>query len=200
MPYAPTHKAATRSRILTAARQVFALKGFDATSINDVMQASGMTRGAFYAHFESKAALYREVMDATSEAETSVDLLTRLERILTQDAGAGPLPPVKDMLSHVPEVREVVEAAFIHLVQQCVRKVRAGAGREEALAMVSMAVGAAVLGRSVDDRFLRSEMREACLSMAMRFLKPPAPEHDDLSLLWAPDPDACRGRRSQRST
>ena len=60
MRYDPQHKRRTRQRILESAARLFTARGFDAVSIEDVMRDCGLTRGGFYAHFASKAALYRE--------------------------------------------------------------------------------------------------------------------------------------------
>ena len=48
----PTEDA--RSRILIAARYCFSQRGFDLTSLGDVQQAAGVSRGAIYHHFRSK--------------------------------------------------------------------------------------------------------------------------------------------------
>lgn len=54
----------TRRRLLDAAFAVFAAKGFGRTRIDDICQASGYTKGAFYSNFgtldELFLALYRE--------------------------------------------------------------------------------------------------------------------------------------------
>ncbi|MED5811290.1 TetR/AcrR family transcriptional regulator [Mycolicibacterium sp. 050232] len=54
----------TRQRLLEAAFSVFAAKGFGRTRIDDICQASGYTKGAFYSNFgtldELFLALYRE--------------------------------------------------------------------------------------------------------------------------------------------
>jgi AcrR family transcriptional regulator len=55
---------ATRERVLIAARRLFAEDGYEATSIEDVIAASRVTRGALYHHFQSKA----ELLDAVVEA------------------------------------------------------------------------------------------------------------------------------------
>lgn len=43
-----------REEILTAARELFLQQGYDATTVNDVIQAVGISKGAFYHHFASK--------------------------------------------------------------------------------------------------------------------------------------------------
>lgn len=62
MPIAASRKARTRQEILDHAARLFRLRGYEATTIDDVMLAAGLTRGAFYAHFGSKDALFAEVL------------------------------------------------------------------------------------------------------------------------------------------
>ena len=52
----------TRSRILDEAKQVFHRKGFTATSINDLLAASGTTKGNLYFHFSGKEEIALEVL------------------------------------------------------------------------------------------------------------------------------------------
>ena len=47
----------TRGRVLSAAAEVFAKTGFLAASMNDIVEAAGVTKGAVYFHFASKEAL-----------------------------------------------------------------------------------------------------------------------------------------------
>jgi TetR/AcrR family acrAB operon transcriptional repressor len=54
---------ATRHQLLDAAELVFAQKGVSHTSLNDIAQAAGVTRGAIYWHFKNKADLFNAMMD-----------------------------------------------------------------------------------------------------------------------------------------
>jgi AcrR family transcriptional regulator len=56
-------RAERREQILAAATQAFARAGYAATSLDDVASESGITRVILYRHFESKADLYRAVLD-----------------------------------------------------------------------------------------------------------------------------------------
>lgn len=53
---------ATRRNILDAAEQVFQARGVGASSLQDIAQAAGVTRGAVYWHFKDKAALFDAMM------------------------------------------------------------------------------------------------------------------------------------------
>ena len=51
----------TRADLLTAARRVFAEKGYEGASVGDVAAAAGYTKGAVYANFGSKEELFLEL-------------------------------------------------------------------------------------------------------------------------------------------
>lgn len=55
--------AERRNEILDAADGLFALKGFDGTSTNDILEKVGIARGTLYYHFKSK----EDIMDALIE-------------------------------------------------------------------------------------------------------------------------------------
>ena len=79
---APNHvsgnHAGTRERILAAAREVFAERGYDGASVRQIAARAGLTDPALYYYFDSKEALHRallEVPDATSSLEQPRDTL-----------------------------------------------------------------------------------------------------------------------------
>ena len=57
--------AIRRRQVLTVASELFAAKGFEATSIRDIATAAGMMSGSLYYHFASKEDLYIAVQDAS---------------------------------------------------------------------------------------------------------------------------------------
>ncbi len=56
-----TESAATREAIVDAARRLFAEQGFATVSVPACARAAGVTHGALYHHFPSKADLFAEV-------------------------------------------------------------------------------------------------------------------------------------------
>jgi AcrR family transcriptional regulator len=62
-PVRRLRRAERREQILDAATRAFARAGFTATSLDDVAAEAGITRVILYRHFESKADMYRAVLD-----------------------------------------------------------------------------------------------------------------------------------------
>lgn len=57
---------ATRKALLDSARRIFARDGFEAARIEDIAASTGHTRGAFYAHFDSKEELFFAFLEQES--------------------------------------------------------------------------------------------------------------------------------------
>ena len=80
----------TRQDLLDAALTVFSQKGYTATRLEDVARAAGVTRGAIYHHFGSKAELYSALIEeankvgnsaidrAVIEGGTFIEIVTRI--------------------------------------------------------------------------------------------------------------------------
>jgi len=56
-------RAQRTAQIKEAALQVFANQGYHATSVTDLVKAAGVARGTFYLYFDSKDALFLELLD-----------------------------------------------------------------------------------------------------------------------------------------
>jgi TetR/AcrR family acrAB operon transcriptional repressor len=103
---------ATRSSLLDAAERVFLAQGVAGTSLNDIAQAAGTTRGAIYWHFKDKADLFNAMMDRVAMP---------LQNALALVDGApedDPLPGLKKALRAAlrqtvtdPQTRRVFEVA-----------------------------------------------------------------------------------------
>src|SRR5512143_1204352 len=53
----------TRGRIMEAAIKLFSERGFYAASVDDICAEAGVSKGAFYHHFESKQGLFLALLD-----------------------------------------------------------------------------------------------------------------------------------------
>ena len=57
----------TRQRLVRVATQLVSVKGYFHTTVDDVLAASKLTKGGFYAHFDSKEALGRAVIEHATQ-------------------------------------------------------------------------------------------------------------------------------------
>ncbi len=55
--------SSVRDRLLTAATEVFAAKGYSATRVSDIVQQAGVAQGTFYLYFKSKQAILEDLID-----------------------------------------------------------------------------------------------------------------------------------------
>ena len=59
----------TGERILLTSLQLFARKGYEATSVSDIAGALGITKGALYRHFTSKRAIFDAILDRMEQRD-----------------------------------------------------------------------------------------------------------------------------------
>src|SRR5580693_1637023 len=86
-----TEKEGRRTDILAAAKKVFARKGFHATTIADIAKAAHLSYGSIYWYFDSKDALFHDLM--ASEGESLRSHVT--EALLTTPAKGDPVAPFR---------------------------------------------------------------------------------------------------------
>jgi TetR/AcrR family transcriptional regulator, transcriptional repressor for nem operon len=190
MPYPKDHAARTRARITEAARRLFNLHGFNGVSIDAIMAEAGLTRGAFYAHFDSKSTLYAEAVTcflhgrgAEWRATFGIDPQRRERSMATQmiegylsDAHLNDLQaqcPLIALPGDAARADAEVQEAYQHLLESMVWFFEANGrggpeGRTAALAQVALCVGGMVLARTLPDSVLAAEVRQAARAAAMR--------------------------------
>jgi TetR/AcrR family transcriptional regulator, transcriptional repressor for nem operon len=78
MRYEKGRKEASRQKIIQVASERFRCDGIAATGLAAIMSDAGMTNGAFYPHFQSKADLVRETVAAATGA-------TRFGNLIAED-------------------------------------------------------------------------------------------------------------------
>jgi AcrR family transcriptional regulator len=64
-------KAQTRARLLDAAAEVFAKRGFETATLDEVASAAGYTKGAVYSNFASKTDLLIALLERRIEAQSA---------------------------------------------------------------------------------------------------------------------------------
>lgn len=190
MPYAATHKAETRARIVQSARRLFNRHGFTEVSIDEIMSAAGLTRGGFYNHFATKEELYAEAVTQilscnptenwddlkvdfdVEGSEVARDIINAyLSRRHLNDIDG--LCPMIALPSDVARGGQALKAAYREvlngMVEMFSNRMNGGrrAPRERALSVATLCVGGMVLARAVDDDGLADEIREAARNLAL---------------------------------
>ncbi|AEW99023.1 ScbR family autoregulator-binding transcription factor [Streptantibioticus cattleyicolor] len=95
----------TRRLIVEAAGAVFDEMGFAAATTNEIIDRSGVTRGALYFHFPSKEAIADAVVAAQDEALVPPERELRLQAAIDLTMSFG------DRLRHDPVLRGAVRLA-----------------------------------------------------------------------------------------
>jgi AcrR family transcriptional regulator len=123
MPPAFTEKekARLRQKMLSAARELFARKGLKKTSLDDITSSVGIAKSTFYVFFESKEALFLEVLAADGpavEARMRAELdnaanahggIARLLRAIVHELETNAL--TRRMLTHPDELQLLADYA-----------------------------------------------------------------------------------------
>ena len=91
---------ATRNLILDTAERVFARRGLSRTSLQEIAQGAGVSRGAIYWHFKDKAALFEAIMQrvllpmeqqvprlAETRGDAIADLRERCAELISRELG-----------------------------------------------------------------------------------------------------------------
>lgn len=93
----------TRARILDAAERLILRRGFGATSLDAVVDRVGLTKGAFFHHFDSKEELARALIRRHAAADRA-HLAAHLER-----AEAASPDPLRQVLALVDSYAETMD-------------------------------------------------------------------------------------------
>ncbi|MEM6611976.1 MAG: TetR/AcrR family transcriptional regulator [Cyanobacteria bacterium P01_C01_bin.72] len=80
MRQTPQTEADTRTKILKAALQLFAKRGYDGTTTKDLAKSAGVAEGTLFRHFNNKKAILVEVATA-GWVDILTDLLTELSEM-----------------------------------------------------------------------------------------------------------------------
>jgi AcrR family transcriptional regulator len=96
-----------RASLLAAARAEFVRKGIRGARIEDITAACGLSKGAFYLHFESKEALFRELV-GTYKAALNAMAAERLAEMQRFWAAHGRLD-LQDVTSRSERYRRLVQ-------------------------------------------------------------------------------------------
>jgi TetR/AcrR family transcriptional repressor of nem operon len=179
MRYTATRKAETRNHLLDASGALIKKKGYAATGVDALMAAAGMTSGAFYNHFSSKAELFAALVE--HELEHSLAKLTdnsacqqdkewpmrQLQRYLSwkhvqNPEGGCPLPSLGAEIARADNAaKEKYETALkqMHAIWE-----KQLGDRKLAWATMAQLVGSVLLARAMSSEKTGKEVLEASKS------------------------------------
>jgi len=181
MRYPPEQKARTRAGIVDVAAREFRLKGYDGIGVDGLAAGAELTAGALYKHFNSKEALFREVVQA-GVARLKTGIARFQERqpadwfpaLATWYMGSKHRADVSGgcaMPSLSPEVvkadkatKQVYEAGLLEAMAQLTSKAPFDDpvhGRERAWAALALFAGGVTLSRAVASPALAKEIAAA---------------------------------------
>ena len=186
MRYEKGRKNASRQNIMDVASQRFRSDGIAATGLAAIMSDAGLTNGAFYPHFQSKADLVRETVAAATSATrfgnfiAEEGLETAIANYLSpehrDDPGQGcPLAALLPELARQPfEARRVYADNFLALARELASALPAKTKDPEAVAIAiyatligSVQLARAAEGTELSDRILAAG-RDAVRALAER--------------------------------
>lgn len=181
MRYKAGHKEEKRSQLLKTSGGMVKKGGFAATGVDALMQAAGVTSGAFYSHFASKTDLLKALIEsellasremwAGNPHETAQEWIDfELDRYLNMGHVKHPeagcvLPSLAAEIARADvSVREIYEKELLKGQQILAKRI----GNEDlAWAFICQLVGAILVARAMPDEAMQRTVIEA----SRRFLK-----------------------------
>lgn len=175
MRYEKGRKDASRRRIMEVAAERFRSEGIAASGLAAIMSDAGLTNGAFYPHFQSKAELVRECMASALEDQShrlqdifaAGGLEAVLERYLSAEHRDNPgngcvaAALLPEIARQPAETRSLFASRFLSLVQQMASSLPPQTRDSEgvALGVYATLIGAlqlarATRGTALSDRIL----------------------------------------------
>ena len=180
MPYTKEHKDKTRKKILQSAFQLFTAKGFDGVTVNELMENCGLTRGAFYAHFSGKSALYNESLKFAASASKLSELKpnnisdkTWLGQLLdgylslNHVNGIRPCPLAflaTDIVTQDQEAKETYTKVYegMNKAIMTYTKTFHSCHQDKILSVTAMIIGAVAISRTLEDQKTVVKLLTSC--------------------------------------
>jgi len=177
MRYEKGHKDTTRQRIVEVASRQFREHGLAAVGIAGIMSDAGLTNGAFYAHFDSKEDLVREVLShagfrnkLSRAAENGTGLEGAIRDYLSQNHRDNPGEgcPTSALVAEIARHPKATRDAFTGKVDGVIELIAAGLDaaseaerRRKAVAIYALMVGTLQLARAVNNKRLSGEILQS---------------------------------------
>jgi TetR/AcrR family transcriptional regulator, transcriptional repressor for nem operon len=185
--YKPGHREESRDRILLGAGRGFRKHGYEGIGVDGLAKEAGVTSGAFYVHFPSKAAAFKEAVQSgmrelregveglqaklgSSWLEAFIDFYLGSKRTcdLSQACALQSLTP--EVVRSDAEVRAVYQAELVAVIDAVAKGLSDGTAaerRSRAWALMSLLSGAVTTARAIDDPTLSAKIAKSVRTAAM---------------------------------
>jgi TetR/AcrR family transcriptional regulator, transcriptional repressor for nem operon len=176
-----------RQTVIDVASQLFREHGFDGIGLKDLMEAAGLTQGAFYKQFASKDDLAAQASRRALESafgqwsalaaanpqdplRAVIALYLSMEHRAERMDGCPVVALGADAARQGPEVKASFEAGIKEYLEMLGRWLGEADGEEpsgKAMAILSTMVGAMVLSRAVNNKRLAKRFLQAAAKSVM---------------------------------
>ena len=183
MARSKANQGEARALLVEAAGRGFRSGGFGGTGVDALAKGAGLTSGAFYAHFDSKAEAFKLVVsDGLATLRNGIAsfqeryghgwrdpfvdfyLGERMEVGISEACGLPSFSP--DVARADDATRAVYEAELTKLVEVLVAGFRGAHASERAWSFLSVLSGAAAMARAVKDDRIKREILDAARAAA----------------------------------
>ena len=104
---------ATRAALVDAARSLFGTRGYAATSVQAVVEAARVTKGAFYHHFDNKQEVFLHVFEQVQREVARRAFVVHVEQEQDTAGAADATPRFRDLST------ESDEQVWTHVLEGC---------------------------------------------------------------------------------
>ena len=187
MRYEKGRKDVSRRRILEVATERFRSEGIAASGLASIMSDAGLTNGAFYPHFKSKAELVRESVRAALEDQSDrigewlasggvegvIAAYLSKEHRDHPEQGCVSAALLPELARQPPETREVYTERLLVLVRQLSAALPQTRDPEgAAMGVFATLIGTLQLARAVAGTDLSDRILAAGADAARRLIQP----------------------------
>ena len=188
MRYAKGHREKTKGRMLEAAGRGFRTGGYGGVGVDALAKEAGVTSGAFYSHFGSKAQAFREALvDGLAFLRRAIEAFQKEhgpnwhvrfvdfyfhDRLKVDLANACALPTLTCDATRSDEATRAAYETELSAIADTIADGLPGddpvAKRAKAWALMALFAGGAGMARAVKDEKLAEEIAEAARAEAKR--------------------------------
>jgi TetR/AcrR family transcriptional regulator, transcriptional repressor for nem operon len=182
-------KEETRARILASAGRGFRRHGYGGLGVDGLAKDAGVTSGAFYAHFKTKAEAFRAAMvSGMGDLRSGIQTLRgqgpgwrhALIDLYVADRRTGPIDEscaLQNLTSEVARgdalLRETFQAELLAVLDATTDD---GGDRDEAVALLALLIGGVSISRAVADPALSETIGNAVRKAAEAMIDRPKPK------------------------